>query len=225
MGDTTLREQLRATYDQYLLAVNHQNWDELSETVGQTITFNGKEYNFQGYRSLIPQGAHYSLVDQVIDVARRRVAVRLHKTIGAVHESEFCFYEFDSDLKIYQVCSMTTPTGTAAISYEGIKERYERYIDTLNKEDWSSFPKHLADTVNHNGNLLDHAGYRQLIPPQTHFTIVELLVDVAKRQVGVRLAITVGEKRVTEHVFYHFTEELKIDHVWSLVQDGEVTGQ
>lgn len=105
-----------------------------------------------------------------------------------------------------------------------LHDRYEQYINTLNAEEWPDLPEYLEPTVNHNGNLLDYAGYRQLIPPQTHFTIADLVVDTEKRQVAARLDIKVAGKQVTEHVFYSFSEGYKIDRVWSLVQDGQVTG-
>jgi predicted ester cyclase len=113
---------------------------------------------------------------------------------------------------------------TAALTAEQLKGRYEQYLDTLNAEAWSALPDHLEATVNHNGNMLNHDGYRQLIPAQTHFSVADIVVDAEKRQVAVRLYIAVATKHVTEHVFYHFSENYKIDRVWSLVQDGQVTG-
>lgn len=115
------------------------------------------------------------------------------------------------------------------LTMKELQRRYESYIDTLNLEDWDEgayegLARHLEPTVNHNGKLLDYAGYSRLIPPMTHFVIAELLVDADKRQLAVRLEITIEEKRLTEHVFYHYSENGKIDRVWSLVQDGQVTG-
>lgn len=111
-----------------------------------------------------------------------------------------------------------------AMTTQQLKLTYEQYIGTLNARAWVTLPDYLEPTVNHNGNLLDYDGYRQLIPPQTHFTIADLVIDSEKRQVAVRLEITVGDKQVTEHVFYRFSENYKIDRVWSLVQDGRATG-
>lgn len=111
-----------------------------------------------------------------------------------------------------------------------LERRYETYIDTLNLEDWdegvyTGLARHIEPTVNHNGKILDYAGYARLIPPMAHFVIADLLVDARKRQIAARLNISIEEKRLTEHVFYHYCENGKIDRVWSLVQEGQVTGQ
>jgi predicted ester cyclase len=118
---------------------------------------------------------------------------------------------------------------TKPLSTKELELKYKSYIDTLNLEDrdegvYDGLARHLEASVNHNGKVLDYAGYARLIPPMTHFVIAELLVDVDKRQVAARLDITIEEKRLTEHVFYHYSENGKIDRVWSLVQDGQVTG-
>jgi len=107
---------------------------------------------------------------------------------------------------------------------QALRERYRAYITTLNTQDWNTLSTFLAQTVNHNGKILDYEGYRNLIPAETHFVVAGLLVDSDVRQVASRLEITVAGKKVTEHVFYRFNEDLKIERVWSLVQDGEVTG-
>jgi len=111
-----------------------------------------------------------------------------------------------------------------SITAQALRDRYQAYISTLNTQDWYTLPTFLAQTVNHNGKILDHEWYRNLIPAETHFVVADLLVDSDVRQVASRLDITVAGKKVTEHVFYRFNEELKIERVWSLVQDGEVTG-
>jgi len=113
---------------------------------------------------------------------------------------------------------------STAMSAEALRERYQAYISSLNAHEWDKLPSFLADSVNHNGTKLDHQGYRGLIPPETHFVVADLIVDPDARQVASRLDITVAGKRLTEHVFYRFNEDLKIERVWSLVQDGEVTG-
>jgi predicted ester cyclase len=110
------------------------------------------------------------------------------------------------------------------ITAQALQERYQAYISTLNARDWKTLSAFLAQTVNHNGKILDHEGYRNLIPAETHFVVADLLVDSNVRQVASRLEITVAGKKLTEHVFYRFNEDLKIVRVWSLVQDGEVTG-
>jgi len=111
-----------------------------------------------------------------------------------------------------------------SITARALRDRYQAYISTLNARDWDTLPAFLAQTVNHNGKILDHEGYRNLIPAETHFVLADLVVDSDLRQVASRLEITVAGKKVTEHVFYRFDEDLKIERVWSLVQDGEVTG-
>jgi predicted ester cyclase len=111
-----------------------------------------------------------------------------------------------------------------SITAQELRDRYQAYISTLNARDWNTLSSFLAQTVNHNGKILDHEGYRNLIPAETHFVVADLLVDSDVRQVASRLEITVAGKKLTEHVFYRFNEDLKIERVWSLVQDGEVTG-
>jgi predicted ester cyclase len=110
-----------------------------------------------------------------------------------------------------------------SITAQELRDRYQAYISTLNAQDWNKLSTFLAQTVNHNGRILDHEGYRNLIPAETHFVVADLMVDSDARQVASRLEITVAGKKLTEHVFYRFNEDLKIERVWSLVQDGEVT--
>ena len=110
------------------------------------------------------------------------------------------------------------------ITPEELRERYQAYISALNTQDWSSLSIFLAQAVNHNGKILDHEGYRNLIPAKTHFVVADLLVDSNVLQVASRLEIVVDGKKLTEHVFYRFNEDLKIERVWSIVQDGEATG-
>jgi predicted ester cyclase len=111
-----------------------------------------------------------------------------------------------------------------SITAQELRDRYQAYISTLNAQDWNTLSTFLAHTVNHNGKILGYEGYRNLIPAETHFVVADLLVDSDVRQVASRLEITVAGKRLTEHVFYRFNEDLKIERVWSLVQDGMVTG-
>lgn len=111
-----------------------------------------------------------------------------------------------------------------SITARALRERYEAYIRTLNARDWEALPEFLANSVDHNGKTLDHQGYRNLIPAETHFVVADLIVDAEARQVASRLDITVAGKRLTEHVFYRFNQDLRIERVWSLVQDGQVTG-
>jgi predicted ester cyclase len=111
-----------------------------------------------------------------------------------------------------------------SITAQELRDRYQAYISTLNARDWNTLSTFLAQTVNHNGKILDHEGYRNLIPAETHFVVADLLVDSDVRLVASRLEITVAGKKLTEHVFYRFNKDLKIERVWSLVQDGEVTG-
>ena len=111
-----------------------------------------------------------------------------------------------------------------SITAQALRDRYQAYISILNARDCNTLPTFLAQTVNHNGKILDHEGYRNLIPDETHFVVADLMVDSDMRQVASRLEITVAGKKLTEHVFYRFNEDLKIERVWSLVQDGEVTG-
>lgn len=111
-----------------------------------------------------------------------------------------------------------------SITAQELRDRYQAYISTLNARDWNTLSSFLAQTVNHNGKILDHEGYRNLIPAETHFVVADLLVDSDVRQVASRLEITLAGKKLTEHVFYRFNEDLKIERVWSLVQDGEITG-
>jgi predicted ester cyclase len=113
---------------------------------------------------------------------------------------------------------------SVTVTRQDLEECYQAYIATLNAEDWASLPKYLAESVNHNGKTLDYSGYRDLIPAETHFIVADLVVDTEKRQVASRLDITVAGKQLTEHCFYRFNEAMEIERVWSLVQDGQVTG-
>lgn len=112
---------------------------------------------------------------------------------------------------------------TSTINAQALRDRYQAYISTLNAKDWETLPTFLKETVNHNGNHLNHEGYRNLIPAETHFVVEDLVVDPEIRQVASRLNITVAGKKLTEHCFYRFSEDLKIERVWSLVQDGQGT--
>jgi predicted ester cyclase len=112
---------------------------------------------------------------------------------------------------------------TPTINAQALRDQYEAYISTLNAQDWKTLPTFLEESVNHNGNHLNQEGYRNLIPAETHFTVADLVVDPEMRQVASRLDITVAGKELTEHCFYRFSESLKIERVWSLVQDGKVT--
>jgi predicted ester cyclase len=121
-----------------------------------------------------------------------------------------------------------------------LETTYRAYITALNNEAWAELPDYLAPKVIHNGTSLDHAGYRDLIPPHTIFTIDKLVVDELRGDVAARLAIRIGSDRaglgadtgsaggsvreVMEHVFYKFEkrdgkkEDWRIVQVWSMLE-------
>jgi predicted ester cyclase len=126
------------------------------------------------------------------------------------------------------------------MSDTSLEAAYRAYITTLNNEAWTELPNYLAPKVIHNGTSLDYAGYRDLIPPHTIFTIEKLVVDESAGDVAARLAIRIGSDRaglggdtgsaggsvreVTEHVFYKFEkrdgkeEDWRIVQVWSMLE-------
>lgn len=121
-----------------------------------------------------------------------------------------------------------------------LETTYRAYITTLNNQAWTELPKYLAPKVIHNRTPLDYAGYRDLIPPHTKFTIEKLVVDESAGNVAARLAIRIGSdwaglgggtgsaggsvREVTEHVFYKFEkldgneENWRIVQVWSMLE-------
>jgi hypothetical protein len=98
--------QLRDRYKAYLKAVNTEQWDELHGFLADTIIYNGKALNENGYIALIPTDIQYVAVDLVVDTEARKVAARLENVVGGVKQTEHCFYQFTSDLFVEKVWTL-----------------------------------------------------------------------------------------------------------------------
>lgn len=119
--------------------------------------------------------------------------------------------------------------------------RYRRYIDVLNRWDWTSLGEYVAADVVHNGRALGVAGYRAMLEqdhrdiPDLRFTI-ELLVceppHVAARlrfhcaPVGRFMDLDVNGRTVdfTENVFYRW-QDGRIAEVHSVIDKAAIEAQ
>ena len=98
--------QLRDRYKVYLEAVSTKQWDTLQGFLANTITYNGKALNKDGYIALIPTDIQYVAVDLVVDTDSLQVAVRLENVVRGVKQTEHCFYQFTNDLVVQKVWSL-----------------------------------------------------------------------------------------------------------------------
>lgn len=122
-----------------------------------------------------------------------------------------------------------------------LSDTYRAYIACLNRQDWASLGKFVADDVRHNGRPFGLAGYRAMLEqdflsiPDLHFS-VELLVAEAPH-VAARLAFTctpraeflglpVNGRTITfaENVFYRFADG-KMVEVWSVIDKVAIETQ
>jgi predicted ester cyclase len=124
---------------------------------------------------------------------------------------------------------------------EDLRDRYQGYIDCLNRQDWAHLGDYVADEVQRNGEALGLAGYRTRLEgdfaaiPDLFFKIdfivsepphigARLLFDCTPK--GELFGLPVNGKRVsfTENVFYRFTNG-KIQTVWSVIDQAAIKAQ
>lgn len=124
---------------------------------------------------------------------------------------------------------------------EEILDAYRKYIACLNKQDWETLYRHVADRVEYNGTTIGLDGYRDMLVkdfraiPDLSFNIAVLVCDppmIASRlafdctPVGKLFDLPVNGARVRfdENVFYEFREG-KIQTVWSVIDKSSVAAQ
>jgi len=118
---------------------------------------------------------------------------------------------------------------------------YLNYIGCLNRQEWSSLGKFVADDVHYNGELVGLSGYRAMLDgnyrdiPDLYFN-TDLLVcepphvacrlrfDCTPAAVFLGLAVYGRKVLFTENVFYRFHQG-KIDAVWSVVDKAAIAAQ
>lgn len=122
-----------------------------------------------------------------------------------------------------------------------LDDRYRRYIDCLNAQDWNRLGELLHDDVRYNAKAIGLSGYREMLErdfreiPDLRFEIELLVADascVASRLQfdcsprGEFLGLPVNGKRVrfSENVFYEFREG-KIAEVWSVIDKAAIEAQ
>jgi hypothetical protein len=114
--------QLRDRYKAYLEAVNTEQWDVLHGFLADTIIYNGKALNKEGYIALIPTDIQYVAVDLVVDSDSLQVAARLENVVRGVKQTEHCFYQITSDLLVEKVWTLVVD-GEATGTHKGQPSR------------------------------------------------------------------------------------------------------
>ena len=124
---------------------------------------------------------------------------------------------------------------------DALSQHYRDYIACLNRQDWPSLHRFVADDARHNGRPFGLAGYRAMLErdfeeiPDLQFNIELLICDpphVASRlrfdcrPKGLFLDLPVNGRRVNfaENVFYQFRDE-RIVEVWSVVDKAAIEAQ
>jgi predicted ester cyclase len=122
-----------------------------------------------------------------------------------------------------------------------LPQLYKDYIACLNRQDWPTLHRFVADDARHNGRPFGLAGYRAMLErdfeeiPDLTFNIELLICDpphVASRlrfdcrPNGLFLGLPVNGRRVNfaENVFYQFRDE-RIAEVWSVVDKAAIEAQ
>lgn len=122
-----------------------------------------------------------------------------------------------------------------------LSEKYQAYIDCLNRRDWSRLGDYVAEGVEHNGRKFGLEGYRRMLEgdvaaiPDLHFNIDFLVTDppmIAARLLfdctpkGELFGLPVNGRRVSfaENVFYRF-EDGKVAGVWSVIDIAAIRAQ
>lgn len=124
---------------------------------------------------------------------------------------------------------------------EEVTEAYGDYIACLNRQDWGSLDRHVADQVRHNDRTIGLTGYRTMLMedfraiPDLFFRITRLVCDPPMiacvlsfdcTPTGEVFGLPVNGARVQfdEHVFYEFTGR-KILNVWSVIDKAAIAAQ
>ena len=122
-----------------------------------------------------------------------------------------------------------------------LSEIYRNYIACLNRQDWPSLPRFVADEVRYNGERIGLSGYRAMLEgdfraiPDLHFDIHLLISEpprIASRlkfnctPKGVLFGLPVNGRRVSfaENVFYEF-RDTRIENVWSVIDKAAIESQ
>jgi predicted ester cyclase len=124
---------------------------------------------------------------------------------------------------------------------QSLREIYGGYLGCLNRQDWRSLERFVADHVRHNGRPFGLSGYRQMLEedfraiPDLFFRAELLAITppiLACRlafdctPTGTLFGLPVNGQRVQfdEHVFYHF-ENGRIAEVWSIIDQAAIARQ
>lgn len=127
------------------------------------------------------------------------------------------------------------------LSDPDLRTVYRAYLDCLNRRDWASLGRFVADDVVHNGRALKLSGYRALLEqdvrdiPDLRFDIELLVVEPPTLASRLRfdcspaasfLGLPVNGKRIVfaENVFYTLRDG-KIAEVWSVIDKSAIEAQ
>lgn len=120
-------------------------------------------------------------------------------------------------------------------------DRYQAYLDCLNRQAWAELGRHVDEAVEHNGRPLGLAGYQAMLEgdhaaiPGLHFAARLLVVeapwlaaqldfDCTPRGELFGLAVNGRRVRFSEHVFYRF-ENGRIREVRSVIDTAGIAAQ
>ena len=124
---------------------------------------------------------------------------------------------------------------------DALKALYRRYIDCLNRQDWTRLGDVVSDEGRYNDKPIGLAGYRTMLEgdfaaiPDLVFEIDFLVADppvIGARLVfdctpkGALFGLPVNGKRVrfSENVFYRFVDG-RVDTVWSVIDRVAIEAQ
>lgn len=127
------------------------------------------------------------------------------------------------------------------VSEPHLSDIYRDYLDCLNRRDWASLGRFVADDVIHNGRRIGLSGYRDMLERDVHEIpdlrfVVELLVtqppvvasrlafDCRPRHRFLGLPIDGRRISFAENVFYTFRDG-KIAQVWSVIDKTAIETQ
>lgn len=127
------------------------------------------------------------------------------------------------------------------MSADELRERYQAYLDCLNRQAWTELGRHVDEAVEHNGRPLELAGYQAMLEgdhaaiPDLHFAARRLVVeppwlaaqldfDCTPRGELFGLAVNGRRVRFSEHVFYRF-ENGRIREVRSVIETAAIAAQ
>lgn len=127
------------------------------------------------------------------------------------------------------------------MSADRLGERYQAYLDCLNRRAWAELGRHVDEAVEHNGRPLGLAGYQAMLEgdhaaiPDLHFAAQLLLAeppwlaarldfDCTPHGELFGLAVKGRQVRFAEHVFYRF-ENGRIREVRSVIDTAAIAAQ